>query len=170
MPIRQGQVFNSMKINSFKQQTVQLQHEKEMHLLPSTPKYYKRTYRHYFKRRMNQMERPVIIINFQGVLGDFLKDGGLSTKQDHLMSKAYIKEFNHSLKQSAVLPNRCESEKSIKPIGEMKMSFINEPQNYHMWVRLGVNEGMKYLSKHFQIIIFNRDVLMEEFGKQFSQV
>jgi hypothetical protein len=98
-----------------------------MHLLPSTPKYYKRTYRHYFKRRMNQMERPVIIINFQGVLGDFLKDGGLSTKQDHLMSKAYLKEFTNSLKQSAVLPNRSESEKSIKPLGEMKMSFVNEP-------------------------------------------
>lgn len=98
IPARQGNVFNSMKVNSFKQQSVMVQHEKEMHLLPSTPKYYKRTYRHYFKRRMNQMERPVIIINFQGVLGDFLKDGGLSTKQDHLLSRAYIKEFNNSLK------------------------------------------------------------------------
>jgi hypothetical protein len=52
----------------------------------------------------------------------------------------------------------------------MKMSFANEPQNYHMWVRLGVNEGMRYLSKHFQLIIFNRDVMIEDLGKHFSQV
>lgn len=58
-----------------------------MHLLPSTAKFYKRTLRHYFRRRMNQMDRPLIVINFQGVLGDFFKDSGLSMKQDNIMSK-----------------------------------------------------------------------------------
>jgi len=53
---------------------------KEMHLLPSTPQYFKRTYRYYFKRRMNQMEKPLLVINFQGVIGDFFKDNGISTK------------------------------------------------------------------------------------------
>jgi len=80
-------MFNSIKSTSHKQQAVPSTHDYDMHLLPSTPKYFKRTYRHHFKRRMAQMERPIIIINFQGVLGDFMKDGGLSTKQDHLMSK-----------------------------------------------------------------------------------
>jgi hypothetical protein len=39
-----------------------------------------------------------------------------------------------------------------------------------MWVRLGVNDGMRYLAKHFQIVVFNRDVSMEDFGRGFSQV
>jgi hypothetical protein len=82
--------FYSQKLNSSKQQTVKNDQNLEMHLLPSTNKYYKRTFRHYFKRRMNQMERPLIIITFQGVLGDFIKEGGLSVKQDHLMSKQYL--------------------------------------------------------------------------------
>ncbi len=38
------------------------------------------------------MERPLIIVTFQGVLGDFMKDGGISIYQDHLMSKQYLKE------------------------------------------------------------------------------
>ena len=33
------------------------------------------------------MDRPMIVINFQGVLGDFFKDSGLSMKQDNIMSK-----------------------------------------------------------------------------------
>jgi hypothetical protein len=61
-----------------------------MHMMPSTNKFYKRTYRHYFRRRLNQMDRPIIIINFQGVLGDFFKDHGISMKQDHIMSKQYV--------------------------------------------------------------------------------
>jgi hypothetical protein len=58
-----------------------------MHLLPSTNKYFKRTCRNFFKRRMNQMERPIIIITFQGVLGDFFNDHGISGKQDHIMAR-----------------------------------------------------------------------------------
>lgn len=33
------------------------------------------------------MERPLIIIIFQGVIGDFIKDNGISKNQDHIMSK-----------------------------------------------------------------------------------
>jgi hypothetical protein len=58
----------------------QPQENLEMHLLPSTNKHYKRTFRHHFKRRMNLMERPLIVVMFQGVLGDFMKDSGISAK------------------------------------------------------------------------------------------
>ena len=65
-----------------------------MHMMPSTTKFYKRTYRHYFRRRFNQMDRPIIIINFQGVLGDFFKDYGISMKQEHIMPRHYIAQLN----------------------------------------------------------------------------
>ena len=59
----------------------QIQQENiEMQLHPSTDKYFKRTYRHYFRRRPNKLDHPVIVINFQGILGDFFKDGGVSCK------------------------------------------------------------------------------------------
>ena len=44
-----------------------------LQMLPSTPKTYKRTKRVLFARRMNFMDRPLLIITFQGVLGDFIK-------------------------------------------------------------------------------------------------
>ena len=44
-----------------------------LQMLPSTPKTYKRTKRVLFARRMNLMDRPVLIITFQGVIGDFMK-------------------------------------------------------------------------------------------------
>jgi hypothetical protein len=43
-------------------------------MLPSTPKVYKLTKRELFGRRMSMMDRPLIVVNFQGVLGDFMKD------------------------------------------------------------------------------------------------
>lgn len=116
-----------------------------MHLLPSTSKIYKRTYRHFFRRRMNQMERPLIVMTFQGVLGDFIKDGGISNKQDHLMSKHYLQ---------AQASNASNS----------------NSDSYSLWVRMGVVEGLKYLSKHFQIVVFNRDTCLEDLGSNHSQV
>ena len=83
------------------------------------------------------MERPLLIVTFQGVLGDFMKDGGISTKQEHLMSKQYLKELNMNEK------------------GYNNSAAADSP-NYHMWVRLGALDGMRYLSKHFQIVVFNR--------------
>ena len=41
-------------------------------MLPSTPKIFKLTKRELFARRMSQMDRPLIILNFQGLIGDFL--------------------------------------------------------------------------------------------------
>jgi len=38
------------------------------------------------------MERPLVIITFQGVLGDFFKDNGVSAKQDAIMSKQYLQQ------------------------------------------------------------------------------
>ena len=121
-----------------------------MHLLPSTSKYYKRTYRHFFRRRMNQMDRPMIIINFQGVLGDFFKDSGLSAKQDSIMSKQYVASMNPP---------------SNMPMAAMNQEFCQP----HMWVRIGTIDGLKYLAKHFQIIVFSRETCNEDMG-QISQL
>lgn len=39
-----------------------------------------------------------------------------------------------------------------------------------MWIRIGSIDGLKYLSKHFQIIIFNRDTCFEDFNQKYSQI
>lgn len=67
------------------------------------------------------MERPLIIITFQGVLGDFINEQGISIKQDHLVAKKDI-----------VMPD--------------KYNFEN-PTN--LWVRMGTLDGLRYLAKHF---------------------
>lgn len=36
--------------------------------------------------------------------------------------------------------------------------------NTHLWARLGAVDGLKYLTRHFQIVIHSRDVLHEDFG------
>ena len=48
----------------------------EILMLPSTPKVLKFSKRELFARRMSMMDRPLVILNFQGVLGDFQKVGG----------------------------------------------------------------------------------------------
>ncbi|CDW77596.1 UNKNOWN [Stylonychia lemnae] len=42
-------------------------------MLPSTNKHYKRTKREYFGRRMSSIDKPIIVITFQGVIGDFIR-------------------------------------------------------------------------------------------------
>ena len=54
-----------------------------LQMLPSTPKTYKRTKRVLFARRMNLMDRPIIIITFQGVLGDFIKKSQIAGMKEH---------------------------------------------------------------------------------------
>ena len=46
-----------------------------------------------------------------------------------------------------------------------KYNFDN-PTN--LWVRMGTIDGLKYLAKHFQIVIFNRDTDLEDYGKNYS--
>ena len=77
---------------------------------------------------------------FQGVLGDFFKDQGISTRQEHLMTKAYVQA--HSSSDAAVT----------------------------MWIRMGTVEGVRYLARHFQIVLFSRDVKFEDFGSNVEQV
>ena len=113
-----------------------------MHLLPSTNKTFKRTFRHFFRRRMTQMERPVLIITFQGVLGDFFKDSGISNKQDAIMSRQYLQQLSIS---------------------------GNDSNATHLWFRTGSIEGLRYLARHFQIVIFNRDTCFEDHGA-YSQI
>ena len=35
---------------------------------------------------------------------------------------------------------------------------------------MGTIDGLKYLAKHFQIVIFNRDTDLEDHGKNYSQI
>ena len=37
-----------------------------------------------------------------------------------------------------------------------------------LWVRIGSIDGLKYLSKHFQIVIINRDTCYEDFNHKYS--
>jgi hypothetical protein len=53
-------------------------------MMPSTPKMFKRTKRVIFQRRMNMMDRPLIVITFQGVLGDFFKGLNKQAKEKEI--------------------------------------------------------------------------------------
>lgn len=64
------------------------QAELEAALCPQTPDRFKNTFRHSLRRRTSHLTRPLIIITFQGVLGDFFKGDGISTRQEQIMSKA----------------------------------------------------------------------------------
>ena len=57
-------------------------------MLPSTPKMFKRTKRVLFARRMVYMDRPLLIINFQGVLGDFIKMPAFKLKENLPIGKS----------------------------------------------------------------------------------
>ena len=45
-----------------------------IHLLPSTNKVYRNTKRIDFSRRMHMMDRPIIILTFEGIVGHFHKE------------------------------------------------------------------------------------------------
>jgi hypothetical protein len=45
-----------------------------IHLLPSTNKVYRNTKRIEFSRRMHMMDRPIVIIKFEGIVGHFHKE------------------------------------------------------------------------------------------------
>ena len=64
---------NPLEIITEKKQTPNLTKivKPGLSLMPSTSKTFKRTTRLIFDRRMNFMDRPLIIICFQGCLGDF---------------------------------------------------------------------------------------------------
>lgn len=98
---------------------------------------------------MNQMDRPMIVINFQGVLGDFFKDSGLAMKQDNIMSKQYV---------ASITPP------TNTPMGTVNAEFCST----NLWARIGTVDGLKYLSKHFQIIVFSRDTSYEDLGPNVS--
>lgn len=38
----------------------------------------------------------------------------------------------------------------------------------NMWIRIGTIDGLRYLSKHFQIVIFSRDSDYEELNQPYS--
>jgi hypothetical protein len=58
-----------------------------IHLLPSTNKLYRNTKRIAFTRRMNMMDRPIIVISFEGIIGDFQKENIWSDKNYKLITR-----------------------------------------------------------------------------------
>lgn len=37
-----------------------------------------------------------------------------------------------------------------------------DAQNTNLWVRIGSVDGLKYLAKHFQLVIYSKDVFFED--------
>ena len=99
-------------------------------MLPSTPKTYKRTRRVLFARRMNLMDRPVLIITFQGVLGDFLKK-----------PQPGLKETPITLSAPENQKPLTKQEKKAATTGGREEEIIN--------LRAGALEGLKHLSHLF---------------------
>ena len=106
-------------------------------MMPSTPEVYKRTKRVLFARRMTLMDRPLLIIEFQGVLGDF------------------VRKPCHGIRDmGAKKPER----------GALMEQNLN---SNGLMLRTGVVDGLKQLSKLFQIVIFSRETIEESwFAKQ----
>lgn len=72
-----------------------------LQMLPSTPKVYKRTKRVLFARRMNFMDRPLLIITFQGVLGDFIKRPSCGLKEQTNLVTVSASQTKEKSKQAA---------------------------------------------------------------------
>ena len=98
-----------------------------MQMLPSTPKTFKRTKRVHFARRMSHMDRPLIVINFQGVIGDFIK------------LPAFKDKISNKLKPQHRLVETTKEEKAV----EVELNSTWRGLN----LRLGALEGLKYLSQ-----------------------
>ena len=114
-----------------------------LQMLPSTPKTYKRTKRVLFARRMNLMDRPVIVITFQGVLGDFLK-----------------KQPQYGFKETTIIAQPQGSTAGNQaPSNKEKKQVVISREDDSVYLRSGVVEGLKYLSSLFQLIIFSRETV-----------
>ena len=119
-------------------------------MLPSTPKNYKRTKRVLFARRMNLMDRPMLIITFQGVLGDFMKKPVTG------------------LREHPIVPTALPVPTTAK---EKKKAAQKEPEEDNVNLRAGVIEGLRYLSQLFQLIIFSRETIEDSwFESQGGQI
>ena len=79
-------------------------------MLPSTPKMFKRTKRVLFARRMIYMDRPLVIINFQGVLGDFIKMPAFKMKENPLIGKS---KTSRGLQTAATFPEEKFAEQEL---------------------------------------------------------
>lgn len=97
-------------------------------MLPSTPKNFKRTKRVLFARRMNLMDRPMLIITFQGVLGDFMKKPVPGLKEHHIVP-------------TTVPPPQAEEKRKKKVQKEPEEEVVN--------LRAGAIDGLRYLSQLF---------------------
>mmetsp|Transcript_33094 Transcript_33094/g.38004 ORF Transcript_33094/g.38004 Transcript_33094/m.38004 type:complete len:544 (-) Transcript_33094:23-1654(-) len=58
-----------------------------IHLLPSTNKVYRNVKRIEFSRRMQMMDRPLVIVSFEGVVGSFHRDRIWSDKNPKLVTR-----------------------------------------------------------------------------------
>ena len=75
---------NPLEITTEKKQTTTKVTKTGISLMPSTPKTFKRTKRLLFNRRMTFMDRPLIVVCFQGVLGDFFKNPSKAPVKDNV--------------------------------------------------------------------------------------
>lgn len=99
-------------------------------MMPSTPKMFKRTKRVIFQRRMNMMDRPLIVITFQGVLGDFFKGLNKQAKEKEILAKHKFEKMKTSMEE------------------KLEFNQVNEVwQNLNL--RSGAIEGLTYLCQHF---------------------
>ena len=103
-------------------------------MLPSTPKTFKRTKRVLFARRMSYMDRPLIIVNFQGVLGDFIK--------------------MPAFRQKEIAPiGRSKTTRGLQTAMTIADERLAEQELLATWhglnLRQGVLEGLRYLSTQY---------------------
>ena len=87
---------------------------------------------------MNLMDRPMLIITFQGVLGDFMK-----------------KQVT-GLKEHPIVPTPLPVPTTAK---EKKKASQKEPEEESVNLRAGAIEGLRYLSQLFQLVIFSRETI-----------
>ena len=83
------------------------------------------------------MDRPMLVITFQGVLGDFMKKPVPGLKEHHIVPTAP--------------PPQVEEKKKKKVQKEPEEEVVN--------LRAGAIDGLRYLSQLFQLIIFSRETV-----------
>ena len=58
-------------------------------------------------------------------------------------------------------------ENGVKQAVPLNQEGQQNSNGSHLWIRIGAADGLKYLSKHFQIVILNRDTCYEDHGSGF---
>ena len=100
---------------------------------------------------MVYMDRPLLIINFQGVLGDFIKLPAHRLKENLQIGKS---KTSRGLQPSVTLPEEKFAEQELM----QTWRGLN--------LRQGVLEGLRYLSTQYQLVVFSRETIEESWFEQ----